>query len=487
MASVGIRDYKTPGVYLNDVGSVNKAQGNSPVIAAFLGIAAYGPVGEAVLVNSWQEYISKFARGLATPYMQNSYLAHSVYGFFQNGGKKCYVIRVVGTAAAKATATLDGDDTSVVKAKYEGEWANDMTLLVTANGTDIDLTVKIGAAVVEKWVGLSVTSADDDYWCRVINDGSNFLTVTTMGTLTPGDAIPFAGGASDLATITDATYVGTLAGASGAINALDDLNDFRLIAIPGQTSATLQLALLTYCQNKGKVFAILDPAETATADQVITARNALDFACGDICYPWGKVFNPLSTVTNALRNCPPSGHVAGVYARFIEKYGAWRAPAGTEAVVEGFIDLVAHVSDADLGTLNAANVNCIVSRANYGLILWGARNLSKDKKQHYVSDTLLNHAIKHGAYEAALPFVFEGNNPLTRARLVAAVETVLDPMWRAGAFKGAKKSEAYFVRCDETNNTDATMEEGKLICEIGYAATKPSEFIIFEISYNLNS
>jgi phage tail sheath protein FI len=480
------RDYKSPGVFLNDVASVSKVTGESPIIAAFIGVAATGPVGQAVLVTSWQEYVDTFARGLSTPFIATSHLGYAVYAYFQNGGRRCYIIRVVGAAAAKATATLETADTAVVKAKYEGEWANDMTLAVVANGSVYDFTVRIGGVVVEKMAGLSFTSTDDNYWCQQMNDGSKFITVQTVGTITADDAIAFSGGASDLASLTDTSYVGNTSGTKGAINALDDISDASLIAIPGQTSTTLQGLLLTYCEGRGSMFAILDPAESATADNAITARGSQDSIAGAMYYPWVKVVNPLSA-KKALRNCPPSGHVAGLISRFIAQKGAWRAPAGTEAILYGVEDLVNTITNVEMDKLNAANVNCIIALPNYGVVVWGARNLTKDTSPIYVSDSILNYYLKRNVYALALPFVFEGNNARTRLRLQTAIEAFMDNLWKNGAFKGDVKSDAYFVKCDDSNNTAATMEEGKLICDIGYAGTTPAEFVVFQISYNIQN
>lgn len=491
MSSVGIRDFKSPGVFMRDVNSVSKARGTSPLVAAFIGIAATGPLGKAIKVNSWDEYVNIFARGLATPFMSTSYLAFSVYGFFQNGGRVAYIVRVAGASAAKATATIDALDTAVVKAKFEGEWANDMTLDVVANGSVYDFTAKIDGVVVEKIPSLSFTATDERYWVQVINDKSNFLAVTTPGVITADTDLAFSGGASDASNINDASYIGT-AGVGGAIAALDDLSDFTLLAIPGQSSTTLQTAMLAYCENKGNVFAVLDSAEAAapTAEGVIAARNVHNTPYGGLYYPWIKVYNPLSTLSSGMRNCPPSGHVCGVIARTMEKYGAWKAPAGTETVIEGAMDVVFPLTNAQLALLNPANVNCISYRQNYGLVVWGARTLTtslSEKAMKYVSDSLLNFSVKLRVYELAQPFVFEPNNSLTRVRLATEIEALLDPMWKAGAFKGAKKEEAYFVKCDETNNTPETIAEGKLICSIGYAGTKPTEFVIFDISYDLQS
>lgn len=472
-------EYLSPGVYAE---SINKA--NAPIEAVsastggFVGITVRGLVNVPTLVTSWQDFLNKFAYGMETPFLANSDLAYAVYGFFQNGGTKCYVIRTASAKAAKATCSAN--DTTFT-AKDEGAWANKLKLSIKVNtetATNFDIIVKMDGDVVEQFANVSNNAEEANYFVDVIGN-SKFISCLT-GTLAVTDAdVAFSGGNDGIEDIVDADYEKSLA-------YFDSVDDVNLICVPGQVSEAMTKAILAYAENRGNVFAIVDGAKSASVEDIITFRKKLSCKNGALYYPWIKVSDPLSK-TGKLRDCPPCGHIMGVFARTIQERGVWKAPAGVEAVIRGAVDVVSLLVKAHCDTLNPLGVNAITPRANYGIVLWGARSLNADPSMKYVSDVLLNVNVKESIKNGTQWAVFEPNNKLLWNRVKTAVTSYLDGLWRAGGLVGDSAGQAYFVKCDEELNTEESIAAGKLICEVGYAPTKPAEFVIFRISHSISN
>ena len=498
-------EYLSPGVYVEDIAGVPVIEAVSSSTGGFIGVAQRGKVGEPIFITSWNAFLTNFALGLDSPFMSNSYLAYSVYGFFQNGGKRCYVMRVAKNAVCatgKITVTeeVEGVETNVDKlildAKDEGAWGNKLFVEIVANDEDsslFDVVVKLGetaakAEVVEVIDALSNDSTDEDhYWYNELNFRSQFISSTNAtGVLqvTTSD-IAFSGG-SDGTTVDDSVFTKALTFGDSPLDKVDDMN---MLCIPGEVSVHVTSALEAYCENRKYLFAILEGAKSRS----VTGKSSIKYfrqseipACKNaaLIYPWIKVVDPLSK-SGRLKDCPACGHVMGVYARTIEERGVWKAPAGTEALVRGAIDVLTTVTTGDTDVLNPASVISIMPRPNYGIVIWGARSLHPDSSMRYVSDVLLDINIKKSIYLGTQQFVFEPNDHITWRKLRATVEAFLDNMWRDGALFGETAKEAYYVKCDEDLNPENVRNAGKLVCEVGYASKKPAEFVIFRFSHSV--
>jgi phage tail sheath protein FI len=475
-------EYLTPGVYVE-----SKASGSQPIsavsssIGGFIGITMRGVLNVPTLVTSWTDFLNKYAQGLDSPFMANSDLAYAVYGFFQNGGTKCYIDRVASSTAAKAK--YDGT-TIVIEAADEGKWGNNLDVVITANAdaaTKFDVKVKLNGSVVETYSALTNATeggaTDDDYWIDYINVNSKYIHAVS-GALAAKASAEFTGGADGISDIADTDY-------TAALSHFDKVDDCTLIAIPGQTSATVLAAINSYVENRGDMFAILDAPKASTVETVKTLRKTLSCKNAALYFPWIKVSDPLSKV-GKLRDCPTCGHLMGVYARTINDRGCWKAPAGVDCVVRGAVDVCVTLSKGDTDVLNPLCVNAIIAKPNYGIVVWGARTLNPDSTMRYVSDVILDIVVRKSIDQGTQSFVFEPHDSQLWTRVTATVEAFLDTMWRDGAFKGDSAAEAYFVKCDGELNTEDVQKQGKLICEVGYAQKKPAEFVIFRVAHEVN-
>ena len=474
-------NYKAPGVYVQDVvsGSQSISQASASV-GILIGTTRSGKVGEAQKIGSWTEFISKYANGLDTPFLENSYLPYAVHGFFANGGKELYIGSVKKNAKS-ATITSTGNSITAT-ASSVGAWGNLISIKVAKNKgysdnyKAFDVTVSIGTnesvtvadVLLTDINGLVMANSKVKQWLSEFKVGE---TITEL----VEEEITLAGG-SDGDQLEDADY-------TDALTMIDVLDDVTMVAIPGQTSKVVNDAIISYCESKG-LFPLLDMPMGSTPEATKSYRKSISAFTGAIAYPWGKVNDPL---TNTLKTVPTAGHTMGVYARIISSRGVHKAPAGVDAVVRGFIEMEYQLTPTDISSLNPIGVICITSRPNAGIVLWGARSLNSiDSTMRYVSDGLLNLNIKKSLYDGTQFAVFEPNDEQLWSKVQATCKAFLETLRTSGALKGSAE-EAYYVTVDGTNNTDTTIADGELNIEVGYAPVKPAEFVVIKLAHSIVS
>lgn len=472
-------NYSRPDVYVEEISTGEKPiQAVSTSIGAFIGRTPRGEVGKAVEITSWTDYLNKFALGCKSPYLADSDLSYAIFGYFLNGGSVCKVVRVA-SASATASKVLLAVDGLEVKAKEVGEWSNGILgVKVVSNSSNFDVQVYANGELVETIENVSNTKGAN-YFVDVINETSKYIAIdpTTDKTLSvTSDIKKLTGGDDNAESITNSDYTG----AKGLL-ALDTELDVTLVAIPGLSAETeVAKALVDYCDGRGDCFAIID-CKATDREGAKTFRQALGGNNGAVYFPYGKVNDPLGRTSSSLKACPPSGHIMGVYARTDANRGVYKAPAGEECVVRGFISLTASLTKTELAVLNPLGVNCIVAKPNKGIVVWGARTLSADPSKRYVSDIRYDLMIKSSVYEGTQWAIFEPNDDTLWEKVSTTLTSFLDTEWRSGALRGTTSEEAYYVKCDSELNTVDTINQGQLIAEIGYAKQKPSEFVIVKI------
>ncbi|MBV9774833.1 MAG: phage tail sheath family protein, partial [Gemmatimonadetes bacterium] len=229
----------------------------------------------------------------------------------------------------------------------------------------------------------------------------------------------------------------------------------------------------------GDRFAILDgePAPaTLTATDVMGGVTNSDYAA--MYFPWILVYDPVAGATAAV---PPSGHVAGIYARVDATRGVHKAPANE--TVRGALGVQVRVSRNQQGPLNEAGIN-VIRDINGGITVWGARTLAGSSKPEwkYINVRRLFLFLRESIDEGTQWVVFEPNTPALWAKISRNVNAFLTTVWRNGALFGNAPAEAFYVRCDASTNPPETRELGQVITEIGVSVAKPAEFVIFRLS-----
>jgi len=468
--------YLRPDVYVENVSSGERpTERVTTSVAGFVGVSRRGVMSTPLQVTSWSEFLEKCALGLDTPFLEDFDLAYAVYGFFQNGGKRAYISRVASDTKDKASVQIPVTTGLKYTALDEGTWANtDLTIAVT-DGTvasTFDISIKMYGVEVEKFEGVTNTSTDDNYYVKAINGVSKYITVETGGTVATGNGT-MSGGVDGTSDLDDADYTTAMAILSAV--------SINILVVPGQSSATMVNAITTYCEGRTDCFAILDAPSGQSASDMITNQdsiNASDY--GALYYPLIKVVDPLST-TGKLKTVPPSGHIAGVYARIDNARGIHKAPAGEESVIQGAVELETYVTTTNQDLLNPLGINSILSKDNIGVVIWGARTLSATSSKRYVSDVRYDIYVERSAFTNTGWAVFEPNDSVLWKRMKESLETFLHDEWLSGRLKGASRTEAFYVKCDADLNTDTVINQGKVIAEIAYAKKKPAEFVVLKI------
>jgi phage tail sheath protein FI len=273
-------------------------------------------------------------------------------------------------------------------------------------------------------------------------------------------------------------------GQKTGLRALEEVDEVAILAAPGLTNAAIQDALVGQCERLKDRFAILDPAPTSTGGtpglpDITDQRSRFDTSYAALYYPR---ITMLDSLTGATVLAPPSGHVAGIYARVDDSRGVHKAPANE--VIRDTLDLEVTVTRGEHDVLNPLNINVIRNfRADRrGLRVYGARCLTSDENFRYINVRRLFIFLEESLDEGLQWVVFEPNDQRLWARVRQSVTIFLTRVWRDGALMGAKPEEAFYVRCDESTMSDDDILNGRLVLEIGVAPVRPAEFVIVRIT-----
>jgi hypothetical protein len=379
--------YHSPGVFIEEVSSgTSPIQGAGTSTAGFIGLYStptpltapfaeptkLASDGQVVLCTNFTEFTHRFG-GFAAPESfadekKHNYLVHAVYGFFNNGGTRCFVTRA-----------------------------------------------------------------------------KDFVGLTKV------------------------------------LETFETLDEIAIVASPGTTDPAAVDSILTHCKGQQDRVAVLDAPETGADNAAPTFLNdnpklpQSHFAA--YYHPWIKVFDP---ELGDLRSVPPSGHVAGIFARVDATRGVHKAPANEPVL--GALGVRWPISSAIQDGLNPLGVNCI-REVNGSIRVWGARTLAdtSNKEFTYLSVRRL-FSYLYDSLQAGLQWtVFEPNTPALWGRITRNVTSFLTTVWASGALFGSRPEEAFYVKCDAETNPPEQRELGKVITEIGVAIVRPAEFVVIRL------
>jgi uncharacterized protein len=242
----------------------------------------------------------------------------------------------------------------------------------------------------------------------------------------------------------------------------------------------VQLAMIAHCELMGDRVAILDPPPGLNAQQIREWRvdkARYDSKYATLYWPWIKVFDPVAGQATLV---PPSGHMAGIWARSDDTRGVHKAPANE--VIRGAIDLELLITKSEHDQLNPQGINCIRAFPGRGIRVWGARMLSSDPAWRYLNVRRLFNYIEGSILGGTQWVVFEPNDMALWERVKRTINAFLVRTWRDGALFGSTPQEAFYVKCDSETNPSEVIDAGQLVVEVGIAPVKPAEFVIFRIA-----
>ena len=489
--------YSNPGVYVTEkpLRALPRRGSASQSVAAFFGTATRGPA-EATLISSWTDYRTLYGE------LDNAYnMGFAVYHYFANGGRDAYICRVVAANAVAASGVVEyfpqGESASVgnlftYTVNSPGTWGNGVTLEVTAGVVaasasqipTFNLIVKLNGTEVERWNEVSVDPNNNRYLETVVNTYSKFITVAVPAATASAAWVFDTGsvsssGGSEGSAVTDSDY-------TNALSLLDTVEGVLLLNAPGVTSPTVVNAFLSKAEARGNSFVIIDPqADAVTVSDiggtVVGSYNNSTY--GAVYYPMLKMVDPSKTGPGAIRTTHPGGAVAGAYVRTETARTVAKAPAGFDIDVRGALGLGTVFTSADTGTLyDTYNVNMFKAVPGAGIVINGARTLDKTSPGKYIPIRRSLNFLKQALSDATAFAVFEPNDERLWTRLNVTVSSLLAEFWRAGGLKGRNATQAFYVTCDASNNTETSVANGEVHVEVGVALQYPAEFVVITIS-----
>jgi len=486
-------------------------------IAGFAGIAMRGPLYEPVKVESWKQFVSSFG-----DFIPQGYLAYSVYGFFANGGRTCWISRVADRPSAN-TARREFGEVAIV-ARSPGIWGNRIYVEPFLSGYKIvalQLRYPDGSQQFIRAPFENVTITRDNLFAipqdqlDARTQVQSLVTISTVAVPTTVLEPAFLEGGTDgLADIGPEHF-------EEAFNSLETITDIAVMAAPdlmpklpiefrtkkpplnccdctgkgvpsfGNQEPSefppafsddqvkdLQHSLAARAQSLRYRFAILDGGgERATPEQAIRWSKSLPGSCfSALYYPWILVDDPLR-LTGLVRVVPPSGHIAGIFARSDQRKGVHKPPMNE--VLEAVSDVPFRIDETDHGELNDNNVNAVRIMPGRGVRVMGARTLFHENiLLRYINVRRLLSTIERALEQSLNWAVFEPNNSHLWLEIDRIVRSFLETLFRQGMLDGESSEQAYSVRCDDQTNPPAESDLGRVICEVGVQPPYPAEFVV---------
>lgn len=270
------------------------------------------------------------------------------------------------------------------------------------------------------------------------------------------------------------------------IYALESVQLFNLLCLPGVSDSGILMDAEAYCRER-RAFFIADAPQKKTSpsdmNEVINGTTLPKSDHGAVYYPWIQIADPLKN--GKLKSVPPSGTIAGLYARTDSNRGVWKAPAGIDAALNGVQGVDYLLTDPENGTLNPLGVNCVRIFPVNGAVVWGARTLrgadqmTSEYKYIPVRRTAL--FIEESLFRGLKWIVFEPNDESLWAQIRLNVGSFMHNLFRQGAFQGRSPKEAYLVKCDSETTTQNDINLGIVNIVVGFAPLKPAEFVVLKI------
>lgn len=488
--------YTTPGVYVTESALASLTASNTgQTSAVFFGEAERGPT-TPTLVTDWTTYKTLFGD------LKNQYdLGYAVFHFFANGGRACYVNRVVNasaTVASKASFPFfptGGTNPSAslfnVAAISAGTWGNTVTVQTivgdvpgdSATFTSFTVVVSVNGVEVERWPNVTIDPNANRYVTAVINNYSQYIRISNVNTTAVAaaaltyylTAFSLAGGTQS--TVIDTDFTSTLSG-------LDLITGNLILNAVGKTSSTIVSAFVAKAASRGDSFVIIDPDPTDLnlADIQATAATFAGLSNGGYAAHYAPMLvmsDPGKTGPAAIRNTFPGGALAGLYVRTEVERSVSKAPAGFQADIRNALGLAINLSDDQIGTLytGSPQVNSFKAVTGAGVIVFGARTLNKVNPDKFINVRRTLNYLKVQLKELTSFAVFEANDGNLWNQINLKVSSFLGDFYRSGGLKGENASQAFFVICDSTNNTPTSIDNGIVNVQVGVSLLYPAEYI----------
>ena len=510
-----------PGIYIEELPSNAHTIAAAPTsVTVFVGYThpfKTNPInfGAAIEIFSFTDYEREFG-GFFTNAIYSGEdgdygsMAHAVSQFYLNGGSDAWIVALESKpgGASLTAPTIDMNGVTFT-AREPTDTDHEMNITIANISGDLaDITITYGN-VAESYRKVSVTKGPDS------NPNPNFIE-SRIGTadkpisalvsvsptaanypanFTAGGPTAFAHAPADASTIFNAADFNDVFQQDSA---LDKVSIFNLLVLPGVINNGILSEALAFCERK-QAFLIMDPPIGDVADPPTdwvgdfvgnpvgdTGGNIAPLSTnGAVYFPYLKSSDP---VTGDTINLPPSGTVAGIYARTDTNRGVWKAPAGLETIVHNTTGVVdtGRMTDLRQGVLNMKGIDCLRTFPGVGTVVFGARTLvsanTAFQQWKYVPVRRMALFLEQTLYRNLGWVVFEPNDDPLLTAIRTSIEGFMLTLFHQGAFQGSTPSQAFQVKCDATTTTQQDIDNGIVNIIVAFAPLKPAEFVIIKIA-----
>jgi phage tail sheath protein FI len=492
-----------PGVFVSESLNplVTPPSSDGQATAAFVGAHNSGPVGPT-LITSWAQFLALY-QGFAG---STDYLPYAVYEFFTNGGSRCYVVRATPSDSTLASLNLNGQETPTPAADLTltaiAPGAAGNQLFIDIQGTTagrFNMSIHYGSATstpVEQYTDVTLNPADPRNLVAMINavnGGSQYVTATYTGAATwataqtPGTqtGTPLTGGTDGVQAVSLVTATQLLSSIDGILN----------VNLPGVSDPTVLNPLIAWAQSDGFKFLVIDsPQASSTYANTVAAYGGLSplnasavtpfttTSYAAVYGPWVNFSDPNSSAPGATRLLPPGGAMLGLFAQADANEGTQQSAAGVKYPLISAVSPQISFQNSDLDTLNQYGINIIRTvPGSAGVMPMGARTLQGGMPSRYVAVRRTLQAIRRMCIQATNFAIFSPNNSILWAQISSILTDKLSILQQSGVLQGSTQGTAFYVICDDTNNTANSVANGIVNIQVGVALNSPAEYIVIQI------
>lgn len=522
-----------PGVYVSEVPSGARSIEGAPTSTTiFVGETERGPLG-ATKIRSRSDYERLFGgyfrvRDVASPAAEPTRVltAYAIDGYYLNGGSTAYVLRAMDEGDAGGPDTAARDD---VEASSPGIWGNSVSVAFLASRDADPERFRIAVVyeapesgerrLVESWDRLSPDPVDENYVVDVLRRSLYIRWATLAEGVAPvvptpdelgsppsepeesdivDGAVPLTGGAGGGGDLSAAEYGLLLSdGLAGVDDAALLVASCDALLANSSEYSNIVDKFIGFAEGRPRQDLFFvgdlpgartagDPGSATTA--AVTEKNSLtssNFA--GLYWPHLVVGDVVGVGRNPTITVPPSGYVAGLFARIDARRGVWKAPAGTEATLNATIAIEHELNDLHSDELNPKGVNALRQIPGAGRVVWGARTMIPSSEWRYVPVRRTAIFLRTSIYNGIQWAVFEPNDEPLWASLRTSIGGFMETQFRNGAFAGRTSDEAYFVRVDAETTTEIDQAAGIVNILVGFAPLRPAEFVVVKLSQKTQS
>lgn len=445
---------------------------------------------EAIDEGKWGNKIQITLNSVTKKKMQlvgkngDAYVAKTIDGFREGD------LVLAGTEYNRIKSIID--NTVMFEKPFEKEVVDTAivpTTLVYLVETDISVRY---ADEAETYVGISFNNSNPNYIAyRMANSElvkvkvdafdeiKNPVEAILGNEMTSGMFMLESGNDGSLNSVNPGTFIGedNGPGKRTGLASFEEATNVNMLAIPGVTMPEVIVSLVAQCENLKNRFAIIDmPKEMYKTKDLLKYREMIDTTYAAMYHPWIQVYDRTS---NQSEYIPPSGAMMGIYARTDSTRGVHKAPANEIVFCTG---LSVNYTKAEQDILNPAGINLIRAIPGQGIRVWGARTASSNSNFKYVNVRRLFIFVEESIKANTNWVVFEPNDITLWSRVQMTISSFLENLWRNGMLAGASASEAFFVDIGSSTMSKDDIMNGKLICNIGIAPSRPAEFVVFRVT-----